>query len=57
MHDLPQHQIDNQAIEFLNKGFNFVVVPRRLPNEEIMSSIESAINEIEHEAELIHQEV
>ncbi|GLV46463.1 hypothetical protein CBL_20796 [Carabus blaptoides fortunei] len=58
VYNLSDEALDKDTAEVLTKGFNFAVAPLRIPVEEIVCSVESAIQKLEKDtAETIRQEV
>lgn len=57
IHNLTDLQLNPDMISILSKGFNFGVVPPKIPNEDIITGIESAICKLnDNIAETIRQE-
>ncbi|GLV34532.1 hypothetical protein CBL_07175 [Carabus blaptoides fortunei] len=58
VYNISDEALDKDTTEVLTKGFNFAVAPLRIPVEEIVCSVESAIQKLEKDtAETIRQEV
>ncbi|XP_050528176.1 uncharacterized protein LOC126898279 [Daktulosphaira vitifoliae] len=55
--NLTDKELTNNELIILEKGFNFSLVPKKIPKEDIISSIENSLYQLEdHEKEIIRQE-
>jgi hypothetical protein len=57
VHNLSDYPLDQATLSALAKGFNFAVAPSRVPTEDIITGVESAVFSLpEKEAETLRQQ-